>query len=74
MSEALFTAWLAEVNAEVERITGFDRDSFTDWHYADAFEDGVDAVDAARLALANDDIGREFLALAGIGVDDEVPA
>ena len=65
-----FAAWAALVDAEVVKITGFDREAFADWGYADAFADGVEPRDAAIAMLSRDDVGREFLALAGIDADE----
>ncbi len=65
-----FAAWAALIDAEVAKLTGFDREAFSDWAYADAFADSMEPRDAARAMLAKDDMGREFLALAGIDADE----
>lgn len=61
-----FEQWLAAIEDEVVRITGLGREDFTDWQYADAFEEGVEPVVAARDMLAADVLGAQFLELAGI--------
>jgi len=71
--DAAFAAWMKKVNVEVDRITGgvgFISDDFRDWGYRDAFESEVDPIDAARMALAEDETGRGFLELAGIDPDE----
>lgn len=65
-----FEAWAKLIDAEVEKLTGFDREAFADWGYAEAFEDGVEPRDAAIAMLSRDHIGREFLALAGVEPED----
>jgi len=66
-----FEQWRELLDKEVERITGgFSIDDFRDWHFADAFEDGIEPVEAAHMMLAEDHMGREFLALAGINLDE----
>jgi hypothetical protein len=68
-----FDAWMRRVNAEVDRITGcvgFTSEDFRDWGYRDAFDDGVEPVEAAHQALAEDVTGRGFLELAGIDPDE----
>lgn len=70
--ELTFKQWLDLVDSEVIRITGvFDRENFRDWAFADAFNNGVEPVDAARLMLAADGtVGREFLAQAGFSPEE----
>ena len=67
-----FSAWLDLVDAEVVRITalgggvGLDRESFAEWDFASAFEDGLEPDQAARDMLAADTIGAGFLEIAGL--------
>lgn len=62
-----FTAWLQKVDEHVCRLTGGrTADDFADWHFADAFGDGVEPNRAAVLLLSADMIGRQMLELAGI--------
>lgn len=67
-----FSEWLKLLDNEVVRITslkggvGLGHEDFADWHYAAAFEDEVEPVEAARDMLAEDTSGAGFLKLAGI--------
>lgn len=62
-----FDVWKAAVDAEIAKIAGgFTADDFSDWTYAEAFEDGAEPRQAAIDALANDPIGVDFLELAGL--------
>jgi hypothetical protein len=47
-----FQAWMREVDAAMEAEVGMGHADLPDWNYRDAFDDGMDAADAADEALA----------------------
>jgi hypothetical protein len=50
-----FALWLRLVDKRMARVTGLGHRDIGDWHWRDAFEDGVSPSEAAREALAADD-------------------
>jgi hypothetical protein len=64
-----FRQWMRKVNAEIDGITdsmGLTSKDFADWNYAYAFEEGVEPRQAAIDALAEDDIGKQYLEAADL--------
>ena len=58
-----FDDWLTECNAWLEKTYGVVSLEIADWHWRDAFDDGMSAEDAAREAFAADDLGALYLDL-----------
>ena len=48
-----FEQWKSKVNEAVERLVGLSCDDLSDYCYADAWEDGVSPIAAARRAIRN---------------------
>lgn len=46
-----FEAWMAKVNAYVEKLAGLSADDLPDCCYRDWYDDGVSPANAARRAL-----------------------
>lgn len=46
-----FEQWMQRVNQILGSTIGLDADDLPDWHYYDAWEDGVPPKEAAREAL-----------------------
>ena len=51
VSEAAFTAWMAEVDKHILNAVGMDHNDLPDWRYRDAFEEGMAPVKAAKRAV-----------------------
>jgi hypothetical protein len=67
-----FDQWLDRVDIETNRLTGgvgFTHEDFRDWNFADAYEDGIEPVDAAVSMLAEDVMGQGFLDALGMEAD-----
>lgn len=56
-----FDQWLTAVDIAVARIIGLGIDDLADWHYHDAYDDGVDPQEAAKEVLANEGLDVEGL-------------
>lgn len=61
-----FDQWRAAVDKVVQRLTGFGCDDLPDWHYAEAFSDGVEPCEAARDMLEDNNLG-EFSECGNVG-------
>jgi hypothetical protein len=61
-----FDEWRAAIDKVVQRLTGFVCDDLPDWHYAEAFSDGVEPCCAAH-DLLEDTVGGEFQSCSHIG-------
>lgn len=66
IADLTFDAWMALVDREVERITGFSSGDFPPWTFIEAFESGCQPQEAAHHLLAEDEIGAALLLAAGI--------
>lgn len=47
-----FQEWLAKVDEKLEAFAGVCMLDLPDWRYAEAYEDGLQPITAARLAVA----------------------
>ena len=58
-----FEEWMKEVNQEILNRTmgAISYNDLDDWHYRDAYDDGVSPAEAAEEALENDDMASMFL-------------
>ena len=48
-----FAAWMAKVEAEIEKACGLSSSDLDDFMYCDAYEDGASPKQAARAAIRN---------------------
>lgn len=66
IADLTFEAWMALVDREVRRITGFTSGDFTPGTFSEDFEAGAQPQAAAHRLLAEDEIGAALLCAAGI--------
>lgn len=55
-----FGLWLFMVDRKMRRLVGIGHRDIADWHWHDAFDDGVSPSEAARDALGADDTFSEL--------------